>query len=737
MIGQYKGFIHENCAPPNVSTISIYDTDGVKKASMGVPSFMRYPNGTKLYSFGIISDVHIVNQTSGQLSPWASLKFNNALSWFEEQGASFVCIPGDITNHGFANSDGSLDLTQFAEYKRLCDLHPSLPIYPCGGNHDSYFVPLTENEAEWKVYTGQNLYYMIEQGNDLFILISQPTNTAPMSDDAFDWLSATLQASGGRRCFIFVHPFLSGDSGNPKGTYHGALLSSWTRVSEFLNLLRQYPNVMLLHGHSHFNFHNQEIENTAVYTEKNGFRSMHIPSVTAPAIIASSGDREQIATESYGYLVDVFEDCVVFRSRDFGIIESGTFVNPQWLPISTYKINMPEVIFEGIHYSVTNNLDNCTNSNTELYILEGESYSATITPNDWYEISSITVTMGNIDVTNSVVDGNTITISEVTGNIVINVTTIALEKPLINEIPISTDVDGNLYVGTNGEAGYKTGYRLSSSSGGESVANGIEVTGFIPAKLNDTLYIKGITIGDGSTGYENIVFYDANKTYITGGYASTIFGIVNGEVASGVISQKAMSKLTDSVAYMRISAQVINEDSFLSVNKEITEDIYYSIINTLTNCTNNNSIASILEGESYSATINPNSGYSLNNITVTMGGTDITSTAVNNNTITITSVTGNIVIVASATKDTVYYSVSNNLTNCTSSNSATSIAEGEPYSATITANDGYEMSSISVVMGGTNISASAVSDRTVTISNVTGNVTITAEATEVEVGPTY
>ena len=80
---------------------------------------------------------------------------------------------------------------------------------------------------------------------------------------------------------------------------------------------------------------------------------------------------------------------------------------------------------------------------------------------------------------------------------------------------------------------------------------------------------------------------------------------------------------------------------------------------------------------------------------------------------------------------TVYYSITRNLSNATISNAATSVEEGEAYSATITAADGYELSSVSVKMGGADITATAYADGVINIAAVTGNVTITAVAVEV------
>ena len=76
----------------------------------------------------------------------------------------------------------------------------------------------------------------------------------------------------------------------------------------------------------------------------------------------------------------------------------------------------------------------------------------------------------------------------------------------------------------------------------------------------------------------------------------------------------------------------------------------YTITNNLTNCTSSNSATSIAKGSAYSATITPNSGYQINSLTVTMGGKDITSTAVSGGKINISEITGDIIIFCNATK---------------------------------------------------------------------------------------
>ncbi len=83
------------------------------------------------------------------------------------------------------------------------------------------------------------------------------------------------------------------------------------------------------------------------------------------------------------------------------------------------------------------------------------------------------------------------------------------------------------------------------------------------------------------------------------------------------------------------------------------------------------------------------------------------------------------------------HSVTNNLTNCTTSNASEEIVDGNSYSAIITANEDYVLASVTVIMGGVDITSTAVSGGTVSIASVTGDIVITAVATEEAVTPTY
>ena len=81
------------------------------------------------------------------------------------------------------------------------------------------------------------------------------------------------------------------------------------------------------------------------------------------------------------------------------------------------------------------------------------------------------------------------------------------------------------------------------------------------------------------------------------------------------------------------------------------------------------------------------------------------------------------------------WSITNTLSHCTTSNAAESVTKGDSYTATITAATGYKMAgaTVSITMGGTDITASAYNNGVITIAAVTGNLIISVTAVAVEV----
>ena len=333
----YRHFIPQNTAPKGAKNIGVYDGSGKKICTIPLGT-LAPPTGTKLYSFGLLSDIHLYPLAAVAWTP--ETKFDNALSFFESEGCSFCTHCGDMTQTGLYNEGDKTNLApaQLAKYKEICDKH-SIPVYGICGNHESYINPITNNLAELKAYTGTDLYYKVEYQNDVFIFIGQPTGSTPMSDEAFTFLSSTLASNSNKRCFVFIHPVWNDDSGDVNGLYAsngsggGALLSSWSKGNELKALLAQYPKAILFHGHTHFRFEEQEKDEALNYTNKNGFHSVHIPSLSRLRTV-NNGALSDTDSESQGYIVDVYEYCVVLNGIDL--------VNSKRVPLGTFKINVAE-----------------------------------------------------------------------------------------------------------------------------------------------------------------------------------------------------------------------------------------------------------------------------------------------------------------------------------------------------------------------------------------------------------
>lgn len=313
----YRHFIPQNTAPVGATKIGVYDADGTKVCTIPLGK-LTPPSGEKRYSFGLLSDIHVWQVES----TWrGNTKFDNALRYIQEAGCVFCAHCGDITQTGLYDEGDKTTLvpTQFEIYKSICDKY-TIPVYGICGNHENYVNPITNNPTELKYYTGTDLYYTVEQGDDLFIFIGQPSYKEVIGDDAFQWLRSTLADNIGKRCFVLIHSYIEEDSGDAVDYRENSIFDNWgtTKTNAFMDLLRQHPNAILFHGHSHMKFECQEFDKTANYTERNGFKSIHVPSVGKPRDVdLETGSTPEDMYGSQGYIVDVYNDCIVLNGWDF------------------------------------------------------------------------------------------------------------------------------------------------------------------------------------------------------------------------------------------------------------------------------------------------------------------------------------------------------------------------------------------------------------------------------------
>ena len=107
MAYKYKHFIPQNTAPSGAKRIGVYNAKGEKVYN--IPLGRLAPTTKeKLYSFGLVSDIHLYPISAVAWTP--EVKFDNALSYFESMGCSFCVHCGDITQTGFFREGDTVNM---------------------------------------------------------------------------------------------------------------------------------------------------------------------------------------------------------------------------------------------------------------------------------------------------------------------------------------------------------------------------------------------------------------------------------------------------------------------------------------------------------------------------------------------------------------------------------------------------------------------------------------------------
>lgn len=154
-----------------------------------------------------------------------------------------------------------------------------------------------------------------------------------------------------------------------------------------------------------------------------------------------------------------------------------------------------------------------------------------------------------------------------------------------NQIPLSINADGTPYVGSNGEDGYKSGYRIKSD-GTEVEQDGNYITGYIPCDQNAVFQLRDVDITD--SGDHKVAFYDKDFVFLKAASGQGLYSskdssqIVNDGLVfdgTGMLSVLPIYALRywkfddifTNIAYVRFSAGSITDSSIITVNEEIID----------------------------------------------------------------------------------------------------------------------------------------------------------------------
>ena len=333
--------IPENIKPPNADKLAIYNGD-TKICDVDISSMIPTNLGTKLYSFGLLSDVHMTGDSeagtkekdvNGYISD--GFYFKKALNFFKEQACDLVYISGDLTDIGFwrykedtAASKATYYYyypNQFEEYKAICDIYADyFPVYGCCGNHESYTKDINgvyddKWESTWvakpepwtqidtieklKYYTRTPLYYTISSEpttettlveGSIDVIDNGGNIHADIGNDMFimfgqptptanatwniDWLEATLEENQDKDRIFVVEHLTLNMDSGNPENVHNAYWGSFE--NRLVSILSKYKNVILIHGHSHMQFQEQLKVTYSNYSTERGFKSVHIPSTS-------------------------------------------------------------------------------------------------------------------------------------------------------------------------------------------------------------------------------------------------------------------------------------------------------------------------------------------------------------------------------------------------------------------------------------------------------------------------
>lgn len=335
--------IPQNIATENAQKVAIFDSSGnlICKVDLGN---LKIPNlGTKKYSVGLLSDTH-TNTYSNAQDSYNDL--GRAISWLSNN-AEITCISGDLANLRYDYDDG------LQKYKEIVENNKGdMQVYAIAGNHEHWdrnAAVITIGDTEIRGYTGYPMYYTISNqptdeikrnyynsivGEDVYIMCGY-ADSKQFNNITIQWLYEVLELNRNKRCFLFVHAPIDdaqhcGDALNVI-TWDG--IGNYKTV--FINLLKHYKNVTWFHGHTHAMLEMQNylqgLPNPlpANYDFTDGVHSFHIPATSVSRDI-SSGSREDKVETSQGYLMDVYENYIVLKGRDF--------VKGEYIPIAQYCV---------------------------------------------------------------------------------------------------------------------------------------------------------------------------------------------------------------------------------------------------------------------------------------------------------------------------------------------------------------------------------------------------------------
>ena len=332
-------FLSKTDISGNTTILRVSDAEAV----YNIPQNRRlgFNSDDALYTFGAISDPQLANDSYGSNSyPHDENHLLNTLNTLASRNVDFIVSSGDTVN------DQNGKQTYSAEYKAyqkiLADSFYSKPIYEALGNHDvgtvwdkngnyyndnAPFIKATGLDSKAETINAGKPYFEVTEPvtGDHFIFMALEggfyTNKGTQFSTAqLDWLEGLLKkySTDGKNIFIIEHANVEGWGSGDKLTapyhYDLGLKKNNPDVQRFISLMETYKECVIITGHTHL-----ELSAQCNYSDNNGTSAvmMHNSAVGGVRrLVNGSVDRSPVAGLSEGYLVEVYEDCILFNGMN-------------------------------------------------------------------------------------------------------------------------------------------------------------------------------------------------------------------------------------------------------------------------------------------------------------------------------------------------------------------------------------------------------------------------------------
>ncbi len=313
--------VHAQTAIPQDATrLLVANGSGVTVYVYDIPIERQFTK-KEIYSFGALSDTHQGTRYGDESQ--SVEKLINAGKILSQKGAIMVGINGDVIND---NTENEYILHSKA-IKQLYSIAPNLPVWCTSGNHEAayidfpydWYMKYTRNVVDYDT----DLTPIFADGNSFDFVIEMPDGSvivflhqlyydytedvsSLLADYQLDWLEDRLEEYKDRTVFLFFHTEMEGKVGD----LNESTLVMRTDAEDYRRKdanFKQYTNVVFFNGHSHGSFN-------TVFSEQYGdrifntYNEEYATLVHIPALADAVSD---------GYIVHVYDDCIVFEGYDF------------------------------------------------------------------------------------------------------------------------------------------------------------------------------------------------------------------------------------------------------------------------------------------------------------------------------------------------------------------------------------------------------------------------------------